>query len=98
MSFTDNLNHFIKEIEQMKIILEGFEEHVITTPKLDSNDAKQLTVVFQTLLNTIEKATSELQLAETRCHEIYDESPVLYRTINFDGIIIDCNKIYAERL
>jgi len=29
---------------------------------------------------------------------LYDESPVLYRTINKEGIVINCNKTYAESL
>jgi PAS domain S-box-containing protein len=29
---------------------------------------------------------------------LYDNSPDLYRTINLDGIILDCNKTYAEKL
>ncbi len=30
--------------------------------------------------------------------EFYDNSPELFRTINTDGIIIDCNKSFAEYL
>jgi len=29
---------------------------------------------------------------------LYDESPVLYRTINKEGIVINCNKTYAKSL
>ncbi|WP_162287755.1 two-component system sensor histidine kinase NtrB [Candidatus Nitrosotalea okcheonensis] len=29
---------------------------------------------------------------------LYDNSPDLYRTINIDGIILDCNKTYASKL
>ncbi len=29
---------------------------------------------------------------------LYDNSPDLYRTINIDGIILDCNKTYANKL
>jgi PAS domain S-box-containing protein len=29
---------------------------------------------------------------------LYDNSPDLYRTINLDGIILDCNKTYADKL
>ncbi|MDE1811875.1 MAG: PAS domain S-box protein [Thaumarchaeota archaeon] len=29
---------------------------------------------------------------------LYDSSPDLYRTINIDGIILDCNKTYATKL
>jgi len=40
----------------------------------------------------------ESGLEKINYKRLYDESPVLYRTINKDGIIINCNKTYAESL
>ena len=36
--------------------------------------------------------------SERKYRDFYENSLALYRTINTDGIIIDCNKSYAERL
>ncbi|HWY33261.1 MAG TPA: PAS domain-containing sensor histidine kinase [Nitrosopumilaceae archaeon] len=36
--------------------------------------------------------------SEKKYRELYENSPALYRTIDAQGIIIDCNKSYAERL
>ncbi|HYL65804.1 MAG TPA: PAS domain-containing sensor histidine kinase [Nitrosopumilaceae archaeon] len=36
--------------------------------------------------------------SEKKYRELYENSPALYRTIDTQGIIIDCNKSYAERL
>jgi PAS domain S-box-containing protein len=36
--------------------------------------------------------------SERRYRDFYENSLALYRTINTDGIIIDCNKSYAKRL
>lgn len=36
-------------------------------------------------------------ISETQLHRnVYEKSPDLFRTTNFDGIIMDCNKSYAE--
>jgi PAS domain S-box-containing protein len=36
--------------------------------------------------------------SERKYRDFYENSLALYRTINIDGIIIDCNKSYAKRL
>ena len=36
--------------------------------------------------------------AEQNLRELYEKSPDLYRTINTDGVIINCNDTYAETL
>ena len=40
----------------------------------------------------------KLSLEKINYEALYEESPVLYRTINSDGIIINCNKTYAKSL
>lgn len=37
-------------------------------------------------------------LEEQKYKSLYEGSPILYRTINLDGIIIDCNQAYADAL
>lgn len=97
MSYTGEMDHFIIEIKQTKIILEGLLEQIVNKPKFNSVDYDNLTNIFQTLTNTITNAVSELQKSELRYKEIYENSPVLYRTANYDGIIIHCNIRYANR-
>ena len=39
------------------------------------------------------------ELVKIRKYEsLYEESPDMYRTINYNGIIIDCNRAYAKKL
>jgi len=52
---------------------------------------------------TILRDTSELKtlqdLVKLRKYEsLYEESPDLYRTVNYQGIIIDCNRSYENKL
>jgi PAS domain S-box-containing protein len=55
------------------------------------NEVRDLTISFNTMANKLRNLNS-------RYKNLYESSPSLYRTINVDGIIVDCNKSYAERL
>jgi PAS domain S-box-containing protein len=55
------------------------------------NEVHDLAISFNTV-------TSKLGNLNNRYKNLYENSPSLYRTISVDGIIVDCNKSYAERL
>ena len=46
----------------------------------------------------IENQYSEIKKLESKYRKLYDGSPVMLRTINTDGIIIDCNQAYVSNL
>jgi PAS domain S-box-containing protein len=46
----------------------------------------------------IEKQYYEIKALETKYQRLYDNSPVMCRTINSDGIILDCNQAYLDNL
>jgi PAS domain S-box-containing protein len=46
----------------------------------------------------LEKANKLLSLTEQRYRNLYEKSPVLLRTIDFDGKIKDCNEAYTKAL
>jgi len=46
----------------------------------------------------IEKQYQEIKSLECRYQRLYDDSPVMLRTINTDGIILDCNQAYLANL
>ena len=48
--------------------------------------------------NTVMRDISELRQTERKFRSLYEESPDLHRSINTNGIIIDCNKKYAQEL
>src|SRR5437588_1887849 len=49
-------------------------------------------------VNSLRESEDLYSRSEKKYREIYENSPALYRTIDTQGIIIDCNKSYAERL
>ena len=46
----------------------------------------------------IEKQFYEIKALELKYRRLYDDSPVMCRTINTDGIILDCNQAYLDNL
>jgi PAS domain S-box-containing protein len=46
----------------------------------------------------IEKQYYEIKALESKYQRLYDDSPVMCRTINTEGIILDCNQSYIDNL
>jgi PAS domain S-box-containing protein len=46
----------------------------------------------------IEKQYYEIKNLESKYKKLYEECPVMLRTINLDGVILDCNSTYANSL
>jgi len=46
----------------------------------------------------LQNEVHKMKELEQKYHNLYDGSPILFRTINLRGIIIDCNTLYANSL
>jgi PAS domain S-box-containing protein len=46
----------------------------------------------------IEDLYNQVKALETRYRKLYEGSPDMYRTIDIDGFIVDCNQAYVEKL
>jgi len=66
-------------------------------PKGNSELVK-LTISINKMSRKLKEKNDDLQKTKEKFHALYDQSPDLYRTINMDGIILECNKSYAEHL
>ncbi|MBI1829701.1 MAG: PAS domain S-box protein [Thaumarchaeota archaeon] len=64
----------------------------------ENNEISKLYVTFSRLMNITKKSIQNLKLAENKFRTLYDEMPDLCRTINDEGVILDCNKVYARSL
>lgn len=64
----------------------------------NKDEISQLGSSFVKMVQSIDKSTRKIKAAEEKYRGLYEESPDLYRTINKDGIILDCNKSYAKTL
>jgi PAS domain S-box-containing protein len=53
---------------------------------------------FKSVAKSLKKYTEILVSAKERYKNLYDSAPDLCRTVNAEGIVLDCNKSYAEHL
>ena len=63
-----------------------------------TDEIANLYQTFKTMIESIKKSTNTIKFAEQKYRALYDDLPDLCRTINKDGIILDCNKAYAKSL
>ena len=63
-----------------------------------TDEIANLYQTFKTMTESIKKSTNAIKSAEQKYRALYDDLPDLCRTINKDGIILDCNKAYAKSL
>lgn len=63
-----------------------------------TDEVRALTNSFKEMSNALKESRRLQTAAVAKYKNLYDSSLELYRTVNEDGIIIDCNKAYAERL
>ena len=63
-----------------------------------ADEIANLYQTFKTMTESIKKSTNAIKSAEQKYRALYDDLPDLCRTINKDGIILDCNKAYAKSL
>ena len=63
-----------------------------------TDEIANLYQTFKTMTESIKKSTNTIKFAEQKYRALYDDLPDLCRTINKDGIILDCNKAYAKSL
>jgi len=85
-----NLRIYVKEVESGKLD---------STISFEGDDEiRELAKSFDSLVHSLNKSTSKFYAAERKYKNLYDESYELYHTIDENGIIIDCNKKFADRL
>jgi PAS domain S-box-containing protein len=83
--------HKTRELEQEKFILESLYDIIDDKNEDLKKSRAKLKEQIQKLIKTVKKN-------QKRYMDLYEQSPDLYRTINTDGTILDCNNAYAERL
>ena len=80
----DEIGQLSSQFDMMRVRIKKMTENLSSIVKDRTKD--------------LEKANAELQIKELKYRNLYEGSPDLYRTINTDGIILDCNKSYASSL
>lgn len=59
---------------------------------------KNLILMVQDKTRKLEQINEELIQSESKFKNLYHSSPDMFRTINTDGVILNCNDVYAKKL
>ncbi len=62
------------------------------------NEISKLYTTFYRMMRSVENSTKALRVAEKKYRSLYEDLPELCRTIDEEGIIMDCNNAYANSL
>ena len=93
--FTSSL---IRPIKNLKLVTEQIKAGNLDI-KINSSgndEIHDLSVSFDSMAKSLKEAQTLQKSTLKKYQELYEKSPGLNRTINMDGIIIDCNKPYAD--
>ncbi len=66
--------------------------------KADSNEIKKLKIKLDIILKEINRLNDKLRESEKKYHDLYENAPDMYHTINKKGIITECNRTEAKML
>ncbi len=61
-----------------------------------SDEIHELAVSFNSMAQSLQKFKESKQSVLKKYHDLYENSPVLHRTINMDGVVTNCNKSFAD--
>ncbi len=70
----------------------------ITIKPEGNNELYSLASDVNTMSIKLQEATSQLAIVKQKFVTLYETSPELCRTVDINGVIVECNKSYAEHL
>jgi len=86
-------------ISSLKSAIEKIKEgnlDVLIEPK-GNDEITDLSVSFKSMVDSLKISKKLESEAQLKYKNLYENSPALHRTINTNGIILDCNESYAKR-
>ena len=82
-----------------RIMSKGGEEiETVSSITNSTNNAGAVTAMSDTMLDHCELETFQKYVMIRKFESLYENSPDLYRTVNYNGTIVDCNKTYTREL
>ena len=63
-----------------------------------SNELRMLARSFNSMVKSINQSSKQLAAEKKKYQELYDGAPDLYRSTSPDGIVLNCNRAYVEKL
>ena len=95
--FANSLSAPIKKLQLSAEKITKGERDVLSITSGDK-EIVDLSNSLNTMVKSLIDSENKIKSAEEKYRKLYEDAPEMYRTVNFDGNIIDCNKVYCEKL
>ena len=94
------LNSITSPIKKLKKIAEDISlgKKDIEIKISGDDEIEELANSFQTMIKSLSKSEEKIRTAEEKYRKLYEDAPEMYRTVDLEGTIIDCNKAYCKKL
>ena len=87
----------IKKLQNMVGKIAGGDLDTKIDPQ-GTDEIHDLAISVKDIINAFKKNEKLQSAIITKYKDLYERTPCLYCTIDLDGLIADCNKLYTERL
>lgn len=97
-------NHFARNLTQPIAKLKDATDHIkkgnlnVKVKTHGEKELQELAESFNSMANSLAESKRKEKKIQKKYENLYENSPTLNRTIDKNGIIIDCNKLFAEKL
>lgn len=87
-----------KTLRTWIITKEGKEVETVSAISNSTNSSGAVVAMTESMMDYVELKTFQKYVMIRKFESLYENSPDLYRTVNYNGTIVDCNKTYVKEL
>ena len=87
-----------KTLKTWIITKQGKEIETISSINSSMDNSGEVRAMSDVMLSYVELKTFQKYVMIRKFESLYENSPDLYRTVNYNGTIVDCNKTYLKNL
>lgn len=95
--FAKSLSEPIKKLQLLAENITKGERNVLSITSGDK-EIVDLSNSLKVMVESLIESENKIKSAEEKYRKLYEDAPEMYRTVNIDGYMIDCNKAYCKKL
>ena len=95
--FANSLSNPIKELQVLAEKITRGERDALSVSSGDK-EIVDLSNSLKVMVESLISSENKIKAAEEKYRKLYEDAPEMYRTVNSDGNVIDCNNAYCEKL
>ena len=95
--FAKSLSDPIKQLQSLAEKITKGERDPLSITSGDK-EIVELSNSLNVMVESLIESENKIKTAEEKYRKLYEDAPEMYRTVNIEGDVIDCNKAYCEKL